>query len=174
MPEKKKLSFFELLRQGWKPYWALAQYMKPYRGRFVIGLLCGVAAGMLNGVFPLVVKLVGEKIFPSGQRSKCLQGAHGRAVNRIPGPASKGVLWISLLIPVAMVARGVFSFLNGYCMAWVSRACPAGSTHQVLSPPDLAVAGIFQSGQVRQTHFASAQRHAEWLKMRSPPSPETS
>jgi hypothetical protein len=28
---------------------------------------CGVAAGMLNGVFPLVVKLVGERIFPSGQ-----------------------------------------------------------------------------------------------------------
>ena len=67
MADKKKLPFFELLRQGWRPYLKLARYMKPYRGRFVFGLVCGVAAGMLNGVFPLVVKVVGERIFPSGQ-----------------------------------------------------------------------------------------------------------
>ena len=41
-------------------------------------------------------------------------------MSRIPGPGIQSVLWITLLIPVAMVARGVFSFLNGYCMAWVS------------------------------------------------------
>ena len=67
MAEKTKLPFLELLRQGWKPYLTLAGYMKPYRKRFVLGLLCGVAAGMLNGVFPLVIKLVGDKLFPSGQ-----------------------------------------------------------------------------------------------------------
>ena len=65
MAEKRKLSFFELLRQGWAPYLKLARYMKPYRGRFVFWPVCGVAAGMLNGVFPLVVKIVGEKIFPA-------------------------------------------------------------------------------------------------------------
>jgi ATP-binding cassette, subfamily B, bacterial MsbA len=119
MAEKKKLSFPELLRQGWKPYWALAQYMKPYRRRFVIGLLCGVAAGMLNGVFPLVVKLVGDKIFPSGQDPNAYKVLMASGEQN-SGPGIEGVLWISLLIPVAMVARGVFSFLNGYCMAWVS------------------------------------------------------
>src|SRR6478736_5839202 len=118
MPEKKKLPFFELLRQGWRPYWTLAQYMKPYRSTFVIGLLCGVAAGMLNGVFPLVVKLVGEKIFPSGQDPNAYKLVMSGAQDS--GPGMEGVLWISLLIPIAMVARGVFSFLNGYCMAWVS------------------------------------------------------
>jgi subfamily B ATP-binding cassette protein MsbA len=118
MPEKKKLPFFELLRQGWRPYWTLAQYMKPYRSTFVIGLLCGVAAGMLNGVFPLVVKMVGEKIFPTGQNPNAYKLAMTGGSDS--GPGIEGVLWISLLIPVAMVARGVFSFLNGYCMAWVS------------------------------------------------------
>ena len=111
MPEKKKLPFFELLRQGWRPYWTLAQYMKPYRSTFILGLLCGVAAGMLNGVFPLVVKLVGEKIFPSGHNPDVyklvMQGGQDAS------PGMEGVLWISLLIPVAMIARGVFSFLNG-------------------------------------------------------------
>jgi hypothetical protein len=67
MAEKKKLPFLELLRQGWRPYLTLAGYMKPYRSRFVFGLLCGVAAGMLNGVFPLVIKLVGDRLFPPGQ-----------------------------------------------------------------------------------------------------------
>ena len=118
MPEKKKLPFFELLRQGWRPYWTLAQYMKPYRSRFVVGLLCGVAAGMLNGVFPLVVKLVGERIFPAGQDPNAYKLAI--TAGQDSGPGIEGVLWISLLIPIAMVARGVFSFLNGYCMAWVS------------------------------------------------------
>ena len=119
MADKKKLPFFELLRQGWRPYLKLAQYMKPYRGRFVFGLICGVAAGMLNGVFPIVVKVVGEKIFPTGQNAdtyKMLTSSGGPD----SGPGIEGVLWISLLIPVAMVARGIFSFLNGYCMAWVS------------------------------------------------------
>ena len=118
MADKKKLPFFELLRQGWRPYLKLARYMKPYRGRFVFGLICGVAAGMLNGVFPLVVKVVGEKIFPSGQNPNTYKVLMSSGPDS--GPGIEGVLWISLLIPVAMVARGIFSFLNGYCMAWVS------------------------------------------------------
>jgi ATP-binding cassette, subfamily B, bacterial MsbA len=118
MADKKKLPFFELLRQGWRPYLNLARYMKPYRGRFVFGLVCGVAAGMLNGVFPLVVKVVGEKIFPTGQNPNTYKMLMSSGPDS--GPGIEGVLWISLLIPVAMVARGIFSFLNGYCMAWVS------------------------------------------------------
>jgi subfamily B ATP-binding cassette protein MsbA len=119
MAEKKRLPFLELLRQGWRPYVTLSGYMKPYRTRFILGLLCGVAAGMLNGVFPLVIKLVGERIFPSGQMPsayKVLEPVTGQD----SGPGIEGVLWITLLIPMAMVARGVFSFLNGYYMAWVS------------------------------------------------------
>ena len=118
MADKKKLPFFELLRQGWRPYLKLARYMKPYRGRFVFGLICGVAAGMLNGVFPLVVKVVGERIFPTGQNPNTYKMLMSSGPDS--GPGIEGVLWISLLIPVAMVARGIFSFLNGYCMAWVS------------------------------------------------------
>ena len=93
--------------------------MKPYRTRFVIGLLCGVAAGMLNGVFRSGGQTGRREDFPGRTESERLQTAYARRA-RIPGPGIEGVLWISLLIPVAMVARGVFSFLNGYCMAWVS------------------------------------------------------
>ena len=118
MAEKRKLSFFELLRQGWSAVLKLARYMKPYRGRFVFGPPCGVVAGMLNGVFPLVVKIVGEKIFPGGHSPASYKMLMAGTV-QIRGRIER-VLWITLLIPVAMVARGVFSFLNGYSMAWVS------------------------------------------------------
>jgi subfamily B ATP-binding cassette protein MsbA len=119
MADKQKLPFFELLRQSWRPYLKLWAYMKPYSGQFTFGLLCGVAAGMLNGVFPLVVKIVGEKIFPTGSKPDVYQMAFpGSAQDS--GPGIEGVFWVSLLIPIAMVARGIFSFLNSYCMAAVS------------------------------------------------------
>jgi ATP-binding cassette, subfamily B, bacterial MsbA len=119
MAEKKKLPFLELLRQSWRPYLKLWQYMQPYSGRFVFGLLCGVAAGMLNGVFPLVVKIVGEKIFPGGTNPNFARMPIPGSLPDV-GPGIQGIFWVSLLIPIAMVARGIFSFLNSYCMAWVS------------------------------------------------------
>ena len=119
MAEENRRPSLKLLREGWRPYCKLAKYMKPYRSRLIFGLVCGVVAGMLNGVFPLVVKIVGEKIFPGGQSPgsyKLMMAGTGQN----SGPGIEGVLWISLLIPVAMIARGIFSFLNGYSMACVS------------------------------------------------------
>ena len=120
MAEKKQLPFFELLRQSWRPYLKLGGYMKPYRTQFIFGLICGVAAGALNGVFPLVVKIVGEKIFPGGLSSSNIYRMPLPGNAQDVGAGIEGVFWVSLLIPVAMVARGIFSFLNSYCMAWVS------------------------------------------------------
>ena len=114
-----KPPFFEVFKRSWRPYWQLAAYMKPYRRRFFLGLLFGVLAGMLNGVFPLVVKIVGERLFPDGKlpdASRILLSGDAA----MAGPGIKGVLWIALLIPLAMVLRGIFSFLNSYCLAWVS------------------------------------------------------
>ena len=120
-PKKKRLPLPELIRQLWRPYLALAAYLRPYRGRFALGLFFGVLAGLLNGVFPLVIKFVGERAFPSGNldvtKVNPLAGASAA------GPAMHEIgsfIWILLLIPAAIIARGVFSYLNNYCMAWVS------------------------------------------------------
>ncbi len=119
-PTKQKLPLPELVRQLWRPYFTLAGYLKPYRGRFITGLVCGVVAGLLNGVFPLVIKIVGDKAFPDGGRSAA------RGINPFAGsvsdagPGVDGFVWIIMLIPAAIIARGIFSYLNSYCMAWVS------------------------------------------------------
>ncbi|MEI8311258.1 MAG: ABC transporter ATP-binding protein [Verrucomicrobiota bacterium] len=115
---KEKLPFFQLLRAFWAPYLRLAKYLKPYKKRFVMGLVFGILAGVLNGVFPLVIKKAGEAILPPGQSvgnpTQMLKSGMDS------GPGIDSVIWISLLIPAAMVARGIFSYLNSYCLAWVS------------------------------------------------------
>lgn len=115
---KEKLPFFQLLRAFWAPYLRLAQYLKPYRKRFVMGLCFGILAGLLNGVFPLVIKMAGETIMPPGQSlGNPMQLMKSGATS---GPGIEKVIWISLLIPAAMIARGIFGYLNSYFLAWVS------------------------------------------------------
>lgn len=118
---KKKLTLVETIRKGWKPYKQLATYLKPYKKRFFLGLAFGVAAGVFNGVFPLVIKIVGDRLYGGNGTPK--MGVSTLINNGGPstdGPGIESVIWISLLIPAAMVARGVFAYLNSYCMAWVS------------------------------------------------------
>lgn len=116
---KKKLPLPELIRQLWRPYLNIARYLIPYRKRFAMGLLFGVLAGVLNGAFPLVVKIVGEKLFPGGQTLAKFNPL--APANHAAGPALGGpYVWLLLLIPLAMIARGICAYMNSYCMMWVS------------------------------------------------------
>ena len=119
-PKKKKIPFPQLVRQLWGPYLALASYLKPYKSRFTMGLVFGVLAGLLNGVFPLVIKVVGDKAFPEGgvdmaKANPMTVSNDGPGINEIGS-----YVWVIMLIPLAIIARGIFSYLNSYCMAWVS------------------------------------------------------
>ncbi len=115
---KKKLPFFQLVRAFWAPYLQLVRYLKPYKKRFAMGLGFGILAGVLNGVFPLVIKMAGEAILPPGQSPANPTQLLKSGMDS--GPGIESVIWISLLIPAAMIARGIFSYLNSYCLAWVS------------------------------------------------------
>ncbi|MCX7869249.1 MAG: ABC transporter ATP-binding protein/permease, partial [Terrimicrobiaceae bacterium] len=119
MPKPSKMPLPQLLRALYRPYLRLAGYLRPYRGRFAMGMAFGVVAGMLNGVIPLVIKTVGEKVLPGGAGSEAaLLGAAAAA--DAGGPRMGEVVWLAMLIPAVMVTRGVFSYLNAYCLAWVS------------------------------------------------------
>ncbi|MDX2079318.1 MAG: ABC transporter ATP-binding protein [Terrimicrobiaceae bacterium] len=113
--KKKKIPFREVLRGFWKPYMRLAHYLTPYKKRFAIGLGFGILAGMLNGIIPLVIKKVGETVMPHGLGMPDLT----KGISD-DGPGIEGVVWVSMLIPAVMVARGICSYLNAYCLAWVS------------------------------------------------------
>lgn len=119
MSKPAKLPFSRLVQEFRGPYVRLLSYMVPYRKRFFLGIACGVVAGSLNGVIPLVIKQAGEPLMEAGSKlpdsAALMSGGIGNE-----GPGIEGVLWISLLIPLVMVTRGIFSYLNVYSLSWVS------------------------------------------------------
>lgn len=115
---KKKLPLPELIRQFWKPYFTLAAYLRPYRKRFVAGLACGIIAGVLSGVAPLILKYVGEQLGLEAGAMNFNPLAQTETVDE--GPRIGRFAGIILIIPLTVIARGIFAYLNAYCMAWVS------------------------------------------------------
>ena len=115
MSKPAKLPFPQLVRAFWSPYLRLLGYMKPYRKRFFLGIIFGVLAGIVSGSLTLVILKAGESIGVKVDKSALVPGAISN-----DGPGIEGVIWISLLIPLVMVLRGLFSYLNVYYLAWVS------------------------------------------------------
>ncbi len=103
------------MRDAWRPYAQLLPFLRPYKSRFIAGLVCGALAGVVNGCYGLVIKRVMDYAIPGGGGKMAALHANATA-----GPGIEGVLWICALIPAMVVARSVFAYLNAYCMAWVS------------------------------------------------------
>ncbi|MEX1116330.1 MAG: ABC transporter transmembrane domain-containing protein, partial [Akkermansiaceae bacterium] len=104
------------LRAHWQPYLELLSYIKPYKRRFFFGVSMGVLFALVNGSIPLLVKFVGDRVFPGGaDQQKIVEAATGGI-----GPGLHSVLWACLLVPLVMILRGFFSYLNAYQMSWVS------------------------------------------------------
>lgn len=108
--------FAEKFREHWQPYAELLSYVAPYRRRFFLGVGMGVLYALLNGSIPLLVKYVGDQVFPGGADTEAIRAA--AAENS--GSRIDSVLLACLLVPLVMVLRGFFSYLNAYAMSWVS------------------------------------------------------
>jgi len=119
-----KMSSVQLLRTGIGPYRRLLGYLRPYRGRFLLGMLFGALFGAANGAFILLIRFVVPVIFPDGKVTAVKMPAW--LPFPLPGihPHSAG-LWevvaICSTIPLLMAVRGLFSYLNAYCLLWVSQ-----------------------------------------------------
>jgi subfamily B ATP-binding cassette protein MsbA len=115
---KKKQSLWQTLRAASGPYRRLFGYIKPYRVRFIVGLLLGFAYGGVNSLLPLATARVTSAIFhgatpnPMGLRSNL--GALDT------GPKINSIILICLAIPAIMTVRSLCSYGNTYCMQWVS------------------------------------------------------
>jgi subfamily B ATP-binding cassette protein MsbA len=117
-PVKKKQSLWQTLRAASGPYRRLLGYIKPYKVRFIVGLLLGFAYGGVNSLLPLATARVTSVIFhgaapnPMGLRSNL--GALDT------GPKINSIILICLAIPAIMTVRSLCSYGNTYCMQWVS------------------------------------------------------
>lgn len=113
---KQSKSWIAKLREHWKPYAELLAYLVPYRRRFFFGVAMGILYALLNGSIPLLVKYVGDKVFPGGADQETIRAAAAAGT----GGRIDGVLLACLLVPMVMILRGFFSYLNAYEMTWVS------------------------------------------------------
>jgi ATP-binding cassette, subfamily B, bacterial MsbA len=115
---KKKTPFLRTIAEAWGPYRRLYGYVKPYKGRFTLGLLLGVSFGAVSSLLPLVIARVTSTIFhgaapnPRGLTSKF------EVLNA--GPKINSIALICLAIPAIMTIRSLCSYGSGYCMHWVS------------------------------------------------------
>jgi len=107
-------------------------FVRPYRSRLILGLLCGILYGLTNGAFVVVLRLVIDLIFPTAARVR-LRGveesaevspAAGRehyATVTAGGGASKVAVALAIgAIPFVMLLRGLLSYLNVYLMSWAA------------------------------------------------------
>lgn len=117
-PPPPKRSLREILRDAAGPYRRLFSYVRPYKGRFALGLAFGVAFGLINGVLPIVLGKVTAVVFGGGplNTAALLQNRDRLDI----GPRIDSLLVLALAIPAVMVIRSACAYLNGYSMAWVS------------------------------------------------------
>jgi subfamily B ATP-binding cassette protein MsbA len=107
----------------WLKIWQLTH---PYKGRFALGVLCGVLSGSADTFVLLTVAIVAGAVFPSA----------GKLPDKVPHWAANYYLsvqhwvaphtnsefakvWLVSLIPLVMLARGLVNYLSSYLMMWV-------------------------------------------------------
>jgi subfamily B ATP-binding cassette protein MsbA len=115
---KKKLSFWQTLRAASGPYRRLLGYIKPYKTRFIVGLLLGFAYGGVSSLLPLAISRVTGTIFHGAAPNPTTLRSNLQALDT--GPKINSILLICLAIPAIMTVRSLCSYGNTYCMQWVS------------------------------------------------------
>lgn len=137
-------SFSKFLPTSWGPAQQIVSFLKPYRGRLLLGLFAGIGFAATNAFVPIIAK----KIFDVAFQGQSAQSQHpkvtaSQVISLIEGlfhgqvtlsqilkqligtPAQGGpriddFIWLALLIPLLMVVRGLLSYANVYCLTWVS------------------------------------------------------
>ncbi|HEU0209287.1 MAG TPA: ABC transporter transmembrane domain-containing protein [Candidatus Udaeobacter sp.] len=117
---KKKQSIWQTLRAAAGPYRRLYSYIKPYKVRFIAGLLLGFAYGGVNSLFPLAVGRVANTIFRGAAPNPSAAALRSNLAALDSGPKINSIVLICLAIPAIMTLRSLCSYGNTYCMQWVS------------------------------------------------------
>ncbi|MBL9127287.1 MAG: ABC transporter ATP-binding protein, partial [Verrucomicrobiales bacterium] len=111
---------------------------RPYRGRLLLGIGFGLAAGVMEAAVPAAISLVFALIFPDSGRAElarrleALKPHFPRVVEAFESASVPGVAsgqegpsfgWVVLvvsLIPLVMLVRGAVGYLNAYLLNWVA------------------------------------------------------
>jgi subfamily B ATP-binding cassette protein MsbA len=110
----------------------LLQFVRPYRGRFLLGLLCGIGYGLVNGLLIGAVKVVVNLVFDNASNlhqqleaaPKWIHPLAHRLAAWVPdfhAPAANDTVgWLLVIgtIPAIMLARNTLQYLSIYLTNW--------------------------------------------------------
>jgi len=106
--EKKRISASEFVTAARGPYRRLFGFLKPYRGRFVLGLLCGALYAALGAALIYAIDKVIAVVLPDPQNMPAVK------------PGTGTVLLYCLILPGLMFLRAAAAYFNAYNLTWVS------------------------------------------------------
>src|SRR5579859_2193560 len=89
-------------RDNWALYKRLFVYVRPFRRRLIMGIVCSVLYGPANAAVLSVVQKAWAWAFESDWSHPWWE-----------------MVGIALLLPVAMMVRGALDFLGTYLLSWV-------------------------------------------------------
>jgi ATP-binding cassette, subfamily B, bacterial MsbA len=115
---KVRLSFWQTVQASRVLYRRLFGYVKPYKWRFITGIIFGILYGATNSALPWAVLQVSTFIFHGAMPNAKMLLSHREVLNT--GPQINSIALVCLMIPFVMSVRSVFNFLNAYYMSWVS------------------------------------------------------
>ncbi len=135
--KKKKISRKEIIHLSSAELWQLtketvvklAGYVKPFRGRFALGVLLGILSGLFNAIMLLAFSLVFSIVLP-GETKSLGEGVDLPIIGQLRlgdyfplGADGEPGFWVAigacLIIPVLIFIRGFLGYLGNYCMLWV-------------------------------------------------------
>jgi subfamily B ATP-binding cassette protein MsbA len=117
---KKKQSLWQTLREASGAYRRLYSYVKPYKVRFILGLVLGLAYGGVNSLLPLALARVTSTIFNGAAPNPAAVRSNLHVLETNTGPKINSIILICLAIPAIMTVRSLCSYGSTYCMQWVS------------------------------------------------------
>jgi subfamily B ATP-binding cassette protein MsbA len=109
-------------------------YVRPYRARLILGLICGILLGLANGALYSIVKLVGNLVL---KQDDTIQFQVDPEKTHLPFFIRPFVQWLTAhlpqihsskrtlvaivcFIPIVMFFRSLFNYLNIYLVSWAS------------------------------------------------------
>jgi subfamily B ATP-binding cassette protein MsbA len=110
-------------------------FARPYKGRLLLGLICGLCFAALNGLLLAVIQLVIDVVFGGGASPRSITDRLNtapaviaptlqRLAAHLPSlrkPDSKtGIFLVISIIPITWFFRGLFDYLNVYFMNWAA------------------------------------------------------
>ena len=170
-----QMSTSEFLDSAKGPYKRILGYLKPYKGRFAMGVIFGILSGLFNGILLLGIRTVFTVVLPPDP-DKPIQAIKPFAglpfwknfeIQRPDVPPDQQlwfVIAVCLSVPLLMLIRGLLTYLHQYCMLWVGNRvlyqlrdeCFTGLLRQSQTFFNTAKQGELMQTVFNQTRMASS------------------